>query len=403
MTLDSATFSFAIAMLDPNTLLPTFVRNLTTAPIAFGVLAASYALGHFLPQLIGTHLAMGRVRRKPLYLAIALFERLGILLIAISAQLVGLASRETVLIVFLMAVAFYAMTTGLMGPVSGDLVAKTIVRARGTFYGGSQLLGGAMGFGAAQLAQRLLAANPFPAGQQLCFWLALAFSSLSFVFIAQFREVPFPEQAPRESLLVLLRSVPRVLREHAAYRWYIVGRGVLGLGTMGVGFVAADALRQGFTAADVALFASVYLGAQSVGGLALGVIGDRSGFKLVAELGAIGAIGAMFLALVATNMVVFAAAFVLLGVVNASWLTSDTNISIETAPSTETSRFLGITNSLIAPAVTVAPLIGGVLAALVSYSFTFIVALLCSSLGLVVLAARFEEPRRSTKALASLE
>jgi len=86
LTLDGATFAFAITLLSETTILPAFVRSLTDVPFVFGLLAATFAVGHFLPSLFGAHLASGRVRRKPLVLVVAGAERVGILAIALSAN-----------------------------------------------------------------------------------------------------------------------------------------------------------------------------------------------------------------------------------------------------------------------------------------------------------------------------
>ncbi|HEX5241311.1 MAG TPA: hypothetical protein VFW20_09970, partial [Candidatus Limnocylindrales bacterium] len=85
MTADMASFSFAVTLLSETTILPAFVKTLTAAPIALGLLAATYALGHFLPSLAGSYLAMISHRRKPLLAAICVAERVGILLIALAA------------------------------------------------------------------------------------------------------------------------------------------------------------------------------------------------------------------------------------------------------------------------------------------------------------------------------
>lgn len=396
LLLDGASFAFAIALLAETTILPAFVSSLTNAPFIFGLLAATYALGHFLPQLAGAQLASGRARRKPLVFAIALAERLGILAIALSAMGVGVLSAELVLVLFFLAFAFYSMTTGLIGPVYGDYMAKSILHARGRFYGGVQLLGGVMGFGAAQIGSQLLGRLPYPTGVQACFWLAFALSFISLIFIACLREVPYPETAPRVPFRQLIASVPDLLRAHATYRWFLTGRSIVALGTMGVGFVAVAALDRGLAARDVAAFASVYLLAQSFGGLGWGLIGDRWGWKLVLEGGAIALSAGMAMALLADGFPTFAITFALLGMANAASITSDPNLTYEVAPPNDTSRYLGVTSTLIAPALTLAPLVGGVILGTTSYAALFALSAVLAIAGLAVTAARFDEPRRQT-------
>lgn len=394
MTADMASFSFAIALLSETTILPAFVKTLTAAPLALGLLAATYALGHFLPQLVGSYLAMVSRRRKPVLVAICAAERVGILLIALSAELVGVAVPTVVLVAFFLSFAFYATTTGLIGPVYGDFIAKSIVRHRGRLYGGAQLLGGLVGAGAATAGQHFLSTLPYPAGIQACFWSAFGLSFISLIFVVNFHEVPFPGIAPRIRAVELVRGIPRILRDNAAYRWFLAARTAVALGTMGVGFAAGAALDRGLRTEDAALLALAYLVAQSAGGLAWGLIGDRFGWKLVLILAAACLAAAMLLAVPASGLAPFIATFALLGAVNSASIMGDPNVTYEVAPPSETSRYLGVTSTLLAPTLTIAPLIGAAIAALLSYEAVFLTSALLALIGLVVAATRFVEPRR---------
>lgn len=394
MTADMASFAFAITLLSETTIVPAFVKTLTAAPIALGLLAATYALGHFLPQLAGAYLAMVSPRRKPVLVGICVAERIGILLIALAAQLVGVASTGLVLVAFFAAFAFYATTTGLIGPVYGDFIAKSIVRYRGRLYGGAQLLGGLMGAGAAAVAQRLLATLPYPAGIQACFWIAFGLSFISLIFVANFYEVPFPGRAPRITASAFVRGIPKLLRGNEAYRWFLAARTSIALGTMGIGFAAGAALDRGLRVEDAAVFALAYLLAQSGGGFAWGLIGDRFGWKLVVELSATSMGLAMVIAITAVGLAPFAATFVLLGAANAGATLSDPNVTYEIAPPSETSRYLGITSTLLAPTLALAPLVGALIASIFSYPVVFVMSAILAFVGLIVAATRFVEPRR---------
>jgi predicted MFS family arabinose efflux permease len=73
---------------------------------------------------------------------------------------------------------------------------------------------------------------------------------------------------------------------------------------------------------------------------------------------------------------------------------SDQNLVYEIAPPRETSRFIGIANTLLAPSYLLAPLLGGLLVGKVSHDAMFGVVI---ALGLVALLATWrwvEEPRK---------
>lgn len=391
--LDATAFSFALALFSEATILPAFVGTLTDAPLAFGLLATVFALGRFLPQLVGTWLVGGRERRKGVVVAIAAAQRLGMLLIALTAMTAGVLPNGQVLVLFFLAFAFYATTTGLIGPPFGDLLAKAIVRRRGRLYGTSQLLGGVAGITAAALAAELLRTLPSPQGLQASFWLAFAASSISLLFLSLIREVPYPVVAPREPLRRLIGGIPALLRANSPYRWFLGSRSVVALGSMGVGFVVAASLARGVTASEAGAFLLVYLIAQSAAGLAWGVLADRFGWKLVLQAGAACLATGMLVAMGAGEVTGFAAAFALLGMANAAYMSSDPNLTFELAPPDDTARYLGVTMTVIAPALAIGPLVAGVIAGLASYAALFAVSALLAIAGLVTATLRFREPR----------
>lgn len=392
---DAATFSFTMGLLSETAILPAFLRTLTDAPWAFAVLGATYALTRFLLQIVGTRLASGRRRRMPLVLVIAWAERLVILGIALVVSTVGSLPDGVVLALFLVAVALYSGTIGLILPIYGDYVAKAVVRNRGTFAGTAQLVGGLVGFGSAMIATRLLGTLPHPAGFQATFWLAFASSFAAMLFLHLLREVPFPEPTARLSMGELVRGIGPLLRAHAAYRWFITGRSLVAVATMGIAFVAAAALDSGLGAADVAAFASVYLLAQSIGGFGWGLLAERVGWKVVVEGGAVALATGMLIAASAGSFAGFAAAFACLGLANAASYTSDSNLTMEIAPPGDTSRYLGITSSLIAPSLALAPIVGGIIGGLAGYQLLFGTAAIVALAGLVTIRRRFPEPRRA--------
>jgi MFS family permease len=394
--LDATAFSFALALFSEATILPAFVGTLTDAPLAFGLLATVFALGRFLPQLVGTWLVGGRERRKGMVVAIAAAQRLGMLLIALTAMTAGVLPDGQVLVLFFLAFAFYATTSGLIGPPFGDLLAKAIVRRRGRLYGVSQLLGGIAGISAAAIAAELLRTLPSPQGLQASFWLAFAASSISLVFLALIREVPYPVVAPREPLRRLVGGIPALLRANHAYRWFLGSRSVVALGSMGVGFVVAASLARGVTPSEAGAFLLVYLAAQSAAGLAWGMLADRFGWKLVLQAGAACLATGMLIAMGADGLLGFAAAFALLGMANAANMASDPNLTFELAPPDDTARYLGVTMTVIAPALAIGPLVAGVIAGLASYTALFALSALLAIAGLVTATLRFQEPRART-------
>jgi MFS family permease len=393
LILDGATFAFAISLLSETTIIPAFVQALSGSALLVGLVGAIYAVGHYLPQLIGAHLVAGRERRKPAMLAIIIAERVGILAIAVVAQTIGVLSGGLVLVLFFLAFGGYAITTGLIGPVYGDFIAKAFTQGRGWYYAVSQLLGGALGFTAALVGERLIRTLPFPLGNQVCFWICFGLSFLSIFFIAFLREAPYPLAEPRKPMRHTLSQIPGILRTNRPFTRFLVTRAFIALSTMGVGFVVVSGLAGPLAPSDAALLAAVFILSQALLGFALSLLGNYAGWKTVVVLGAVLMVAGMTGAIFASSVFAFVLVFVALGGANATTIIGDPNMSIELAPTSATSVYLGTTSTLLAPFFIVGPLLAGWIAPLVGYLGVFVIAAILAAIGLV-LALTLSEPRR---------
>ena len=394
LVIDGATFAFAVSLVSETTIIPAFVSALTSSSLLVGLVAATFAIGRYLPQLVGAHLVIGRARRKPLFLAIVVAERFGILAIAISASLIGLVANGAVLALFFAAFALYAITTGLIGPVYGDFVAKGLTRSRGVFFGTVQLIGGVLGFTAAMWAETILEAQGFPEGNQTIFWTSFALSMLSIAFVVALKEVPYPHTTPRPPFMDTLRRIPAIIRGDRNYSRFLLARSVMALATLGIGFVVVDGLGETLRPSDVAVLAAVFILSQAVIGFLLGLVGNYWGWRIVVVLGGVLIAAGMAGALVASSLLVYIAVFVALGGANAVTVIGDPNMSIEMAATSRTSLYIGATSTLLAPFFIVGPVVAGALIPFVGYQAVFVAALLLA-LASVVLAWRIHEPRTS--------
>lgn len=392
LVVDGATFAFAISLLSETTIIPAFVSALTGSSLLVGLVAATFAIGRYLPQLVGSHLVLGRSRRKPLFLAIVIAERVGILAIAISASLIDLIPSVWVTVLFFLSFCFYAITTGLIGPVYGDFVAKALTQARGVFFGTVQLIGGVLGFTAALWAESVLREQGFPQGNQVIFWVSFVLSFLSILFVAGLKEDHYPHTEPRPRFIDTLKSIPGIVLGDKNYGRFLLTRAFLASATLGFGFVVVDGLDGSLVPSDAAALAAVFILSQAVIGFLLGVLGNYRGWRIVFVLGAVLILGGMVGAIFASSLVTYIAVFVLLGGANAVTVIGDPNMSIEMAPTSRTSLYLGATSTLLAPFFIVGPLVAGLLVPVVGYSFVFGLSATLGVVGLA-LAFRVHEPR----------
>jgi MFS family permease len=398
MIIDGAAFAFVLSMLSETTIIPAFVEQLTGSAVLVGLVGAVYALGRYGPQLVGAHLALGRERRKPLFVTIIIAQRIGILAVAVSAQLAGVLAPSVVALLFLISFGIYAALAGVVGPVFGDFVAKAVPSGRGLFFGAVQLIGGVLGFGAALVAERVIRENPFPVGNQILFWVAVAGSLISLTLVTQLREETLAQPDPRPPFRRTLASIPAILRADRDYRRYIVGRTPQAIAAGGMGFVVVAGVQSGtLVPSDAAVLAAAFILAQAVLGFVLGAVGNAWGWRLVMVLGASMMCSGFAVAALGGGLAGSIAAMALLGGANSLVFVGDQNMSIELAPPGATSVYIGLSSTALGPFFILGPLIAGVAAPTVGFAPVFWAASALAALG-AVLSARVREPRHRVDA-----
>lgn len=390
---DGAAFGVVLAIFSEQTMLPNYLGIVSPTPVLFGVLATFWAIGRYVPQLVGSYLATGRHKRKRLLLTLAAIERLGLLLIAGSTLLAGRVPDTLASAAFLGAVLFFSVSLGLYMPVAQDFQAKTIVIHRGLLFGMSQLLGGGFGFITGLAASRTLGDSASVASFGQLFLVAFAISGLSLIALSFLAEVPLPRVAPRPLLREFLLAVPAAIREVPSYSRFLLSRATIAMGTMGLGFVAAQALEVGIAARHVALFSSAFVLSQAITGLGWGAVGERVGFKAVMVGGGFALATGLALAWASTSTALFAVAFIFLGGNNSALLISNPNLTFEMAPPERTVKYLGITNSVTGPSYILAALIGAVVASVFSYRHAIAAAAVIAVFGSLVALRTVQEPR----------
>jgi MFS family permease len=127
--------------------------------------------------------------------------------------------------------------------------------------------------------------------------------------------------------------------------------------------------------------------------LVWGLIGDRIGHKAVLAGSAFALALAAFIAWLIASPLWLAVVFILLGASLAADEVSRLNIILEFCAPEDRPTYIGLTNTLLAPVMTLAPIIGGWLASLAGYQSMFVVAMIMAGLGGSLLVFWVREPR----------
>jgi MFS family permease len=222
-------------------------------------------------------------------------------------------------------------------------------------------------------------------------------AAISWAGLALNREPASPTVKPRTSLDSYLRQLPAVLRRDGNYVRYLVSRSVANLGIMAGGFFMVygkenipGALEQ------VGTLTAILVGTQAVMNLLWGVLADRRGHKAVLCCAAFAMAVTAGVAWMASSPVWLWATFALLGIAMSADSVSRMNIILEFCAPEDQPTYIGLTNTLLAPTQTLAPIIGGWLATWAGYREMFLVALAISALGALLLGVWVREPRHVT-------
>ncbi len=383
--LDSGTFALTKAALTETTVLPYFVSQMTSNALVIGLSPAIAWLGLYLPQLFGAYLVHSQTERKPFIIRLAWLERLIFVAMLVIALGIGRLPAGLMLGAFLAAYLLYWAVTGLLIPPYSDFYAKAIPSGRGRFLGMQALLYGGVGVLGAVVVQRLLTGAPFPASFVHVLAFALLSSLPALIAFHNLREVPFPGQRPKQSLRAFLRDTWPLLRAHPAFVRFGLMRAVLVFGKMSLPFLALYALQRfALNPGMVAVYTGVMLAAQSVSAPVWGHLSDRwHSHRLWLVVAVVQALHTL-LALVAPSPGWFLVVFALIGVSLSAEATAHPQTTYSLSPAAETTRFVGLANTILGPLVALGPLVGGALVNAYSYQAALGASLIVAALGVVV-------------------
>lgn len=394
--LDISFIMFGLSLISRETVIPLLMSQLTDSTIVIGLLPAVYSLGIYLPQLFGAGYAEGMVRKKP-FVAFwgGIGERLPYLLCGIVVFFLAIPAPTVALTLIILLFGISGASAGFATPAWFDMIAKVIpLRRRGLFTGVGHGLGALMGVAGAAVIGVVLERWAFPQGYALLFVLAFAAMALSWVGLVLNREPPSPTVHETKSMREYLRRLPGVLRADRNFAAYMASMVVSRLGTMAGGFFLVDGVaRYNLGGAEVGLLTGLLVGCQAILNPIWGVIGDRHGHKIVLVCGSLALALAPLVAALSPSWYGLVVAFFLLGAFISADSASFLTIIPEFCSDAERPTYIGLTNTLLAPATTLAPLIGGALAAVLGYPPMFIIAAVAAFIGAAMLVAGVHEPR----------
>ena len=416
---DIAFITLGLSIISRETVIPVLVSQLTDSKLAIGLVPALWSLGFYLPQLLTANWAESMRYKKPFVMLISsICERLPYCLIGIIVLFFALSAPPVALFAILAGVALSSSGAGLATPAWLDMIAKVIpVRRRGIWFGLGHGLGQLMGVAGAYFVGQILVSRAFPTNYALLFFMAFTIMMISWGGLALTRE-PVSEVTKKAApLLHYLGRIRRVLKQDANYRRYLISKSMVNLGGMSAGFFAVFGTEMfSLDGRGVGLLTAVLVGTQAVLNPTSGLLADRVGHKTVLAAaaffvvlaplsalvyggtGAAGSVGTALASPLALGTVPIGLllTFVFLGTYLAADHTSSLPIILEFSPPEDRPTYVGLTNTVLAPILIGAPILGGWLAGAAGYLVMFSAALVVGTVGLILMVFWVREPRRMT-------
>ena len=416
---DITFITLGISFISRETVVPVLVSQLTDSKLVIGLVPAMWSLGLYLPQLLTANWAESMPYKKPFVMVIGFFlERLPYLLIGLAVLFFAVERPTFALVAVLTGIGLAASGAGLGTPPWLDMIAKVIpVRRRGIWLGLGHGLGQLMGVIGAYFVGRILVSRAFPGNFSLLFFLAFGFVVVSWVGLALTREPVSEVTKKAVPLFRYLGRVSTVLKRDINYRRYLISKSLVNLGGMSAGFFAVYGTETfSLDGRGVGLLTAVLVGTQAILNPLCGLLADRVGHKSVLAGAAFFVVLAPLSALVIgrgvaagpTSGSVFSPyaigtvpiglviTFVFLGTFLAADHTSSLPIILEFSAPEDRPTYIGLTNTLLAPILISAPILGGWLAGALGFYAMFSVALVVGAMAFLLMVFWVREPRRTT-------
>jgi MFS family permease len=384
--LDGAFFGFALGFASFTTVIPLFVSQLTGSAILIGLAGAIHTIGWQVPQLFTATRVRRLSRFKPLVLAMTIHERLPFLGLALLAWSLPNLNTTTALVLLILLLIWQGFGGGYTANVWQSMIAKIIpVSWRGGFFGLQMAAVNLLASITAVAAGWILERYPSPLDFTLCFLLASVGMLISFGFIAQTREVDHKPAISSDVRADLWGDVRRILREDALFRRFLVIRIIFQLAFVAFTYFAVYAVNElGLSVSLVGWLTGLLIFTEVFINPIFGRLGDRRGHCLVLFIGTLAALISTALAGWVTSTLGWFLIFALAGAANVSAWTTTMVISLGFGDPADQATYIGLSNTLLAPATILSPFMAGWSVEVLGYANTFRIAALVFALAAVL-------------------
>jgi len=394
--LDGSMFGAALGFASFGTILPLFVATMTNSATLIGLVPAIHSAGWLLPQLFTANYTARLRRYKRTVLLMTIHERVPFLGFAVIALLIpGIGFKASLILTFLF-LTWQGLGGGFTANAWTSMISKIIPpETRGTFFGMQAGVANLFISGAAVGAGYLLDWLDSPLDFAVCFLVASFFFTLSWFALAMTREPEDTEKIIEANQSSFWDGAKRILQRDKNFRWFLSARILSQFATMGFSFYIVYALRRFQMDVVTAGYLTAMLTiAQTVANVGMGWLGDRIGHRAMLVIGAASAVSSSLLAWLAPSLAWFYPIFILAGFTNVSIWTIGMTMTVDFSGEAERPFYIGLAQTLTAPATIIAPLLGGWIADTKGFVPTFGLSTILSAVMMGILLFLVKDPRK---------
>jgi len=394
---DGGLFGIALGFASFSTILPLFVASMTDSALLIGLVPAIHSVGWQLPQLF-TASHVSRLRRyKRSVIMTTIHERVPFIGFAIVAMLIPAIGLKAGLIMTFILLVWQGLGGGFTANPWTSMISKIIPpESRGTFFGFQAGLANLFISGAAIGAGYLLDYLASPWNFAACFFIASMFFALSWFALALTREPEDTEKIIPEERTHFWDDSKKILRKDMNFNWFLAARFLSQFATMGFSFYIIYALRRfNMDTVTAGYLTATLTISQTIANAGMGWLGDKFGHRRMLVTGAIAAFLSSLLAWNAASLAWFYPIFILTGLTNVSIWTIGMAMTVDFGTEAERPIYIGLSQTLIAPATILAPLLGGWIADSIGFTSTFSISTILSIAMFFILVFLVKDPRKT--------
>jgi MFS family permease len=394
--LDGAFFGMALGMASFTTIIPLFISTLTTSATLIGLIPAIHTMGWQLPQLFSAKKLSRFTYFRGYVSFITAQERIPYLGLALIAWFLPKIQASTALWICFVLLIWQGIGSGLTANAWQNMIGKVIpADILATFFGVQSAAANLLASLGSIIAGLLLTRFAGSSGFAYSFLIAFGFMVISWIFLSMTREEHSPALYSSDIEMPLWQNIKKILRENDNFRWFLIARVLSNFGLMAFSFYTVYAVRyHGMNEVTAGIMASVLLMSQVIANPLLGWLSDRSSRKTVMMTGALANALSAILAALAPQLSWFFIIFILAGIANTTSWTISLALTMDFGSEIERPTYIGLANTLQAPAVIIAPLVGGWLADHFGYPSTFFCATIFGLVSAGLYLFRVKDPIR---------